>query len=169
MPRYGMFNENQGMIAKLDLDGWIRPEHWKGQEHHPEGWPHASVQSLIHLFTGKTPFSEDPDGIEIPNILGWHIAALIEDWGDHEPSVMEDPTERWFGDPMDRKIDLGIVMEIPSGDYREGGDEAFIERRIMKDSVERNRFIVEHTQRWYIAGIALYATIPPEERKKWNS
>ena len=100
MTRYAMLDGNQGMIVTLDLDGWTRPEHWKGHERYPEGRPNASVQSLIHLFTGKTPFSEHPDGIEIPNILGWHIAALIEDWGEHDPSVMEDPTERWFGDPL---------------------------------------------------------------------
>ena len=64
---------------------------------------------------------------------------------------------------------MGIAMEIPTEQYGQEGEEAFIERRTMKEWVERNKFIVEHTPRWYRAGIALYAAIQPEERKKWNS
>ena len=44
MTRYTMLDGNQGRIVTLNLDGWTRPEHWKGHERYPQGWPNASVQ-----------------------------------------------------------------------------------------------------------------------------
>ena len=37
------------VIAKLELDGWLSPEYWTGEEGFPEDWPQTAIDSLIFL------------------------------------------------------------------------------------------------------------------------
>ena len=165
-----MKGKTRGMIARLtELEGWGIPEHWKGQETFPEGWPHASVQTLINLFTGRYPDPDNADGVEIPDTLGWHITTLIEDWGDHEPPTME-AAEDWNwggGDPGTgyEHVKEGMARELGEQDH----PEDLIQYRIMEREVERTGFIATHSQGWYRAGIELYAAASPEEKERWRS
>ena len=113
--------------SSLELDGWIIPEYWEGDERSHPGWPNSAVNALIHLFTGDNANDHENEGIEIPDMLGWHIAALAEIYAGHDTGAILDPhtresTEIW-------------------------GEEAWRLRRT----------IIEINQRWYRDGIALYA------------
>ena len=67
-------------VVVLEMDGWQTPAEWDGKRQCPRYWPAAVVNGLIALFTGENPQEAGPEGVQIPDPLGWHIAALMEDW-----------------------------------------------------------------------------------------
>ena len=73
----------EDVIASLELDGYVKKEDWRGDRTAGDVWPVATVNALVHLFIGVSPDNDtEGAGVEIPDQLGWHIAALIELWTD---------------------------------------------------------------------------------------
>ena len=129
--------------ASLILHGWDTPHTWEGNTEAPDRWPHAAVQSLIHLFTDPDP-NQDPDptdceGTEIPEVLGHHIAVLIDDWCtlDFDQNLMA---------LMPRSSNLEFLLqEEPRARLKYGA--LVVQRRAQQNS---------HIQTWYSQGIALF-------------
>ena len=173
MPKYMMVNENGAMIARLELESWIVPEHWDEGDKEPGRWPRAAVQSLIHLFTGRRSRLGEGEKMEIPEALAWHIAVLIDDWGRHREDghwpIMED-AEDWEWSCGEPGAGYGHVRNAIAQETKEqGSPKNLIAYRMMERNVERARFITTHTRRWYQAGIELYAAALPEEKERWRS
>ena len=86
MARYSDKPKKGEPTASLILQGWHAPETWEGATAAPDQWPHAAVQSLINLFTDPYPCADPEEyddyegGTAIPELLGHHIAVLIDDW-----------------------------------------------------------------------------------------
>ena len=95
----------EDVIASLELDGYVKKEDWRGDRTAGDVWPVATVNALVHLFIGVSPDNDtEGAGVEIPDQLGWHIAALIELWTDeyhpldkidHWPSADPDDPPYW--------------------------------------------------------------------------
>ena len=154
--------------VKLELDNWIIPMYWEADGgRQPEDWPEAAVESLINLFTGRTSLEPGSEGIEIPDVLGWHIATLIDDREGHQVSITADPLEGMS--EQDRRDTWRAEvhqMAAYGGGYTL---DALATKRAREERVRTTRFIVEHNQRWYAMGIQLYAAATPEERENWKS
>ena len=120
-------NEWSSICSILELNGWIRPEYWEGDKGSHPGWPNTAVNALIHLFTGDNANDHENEGIEIPDLLGWHIAALAEIYSSHEVGKILDPFSQENPDIW--------------------GEETW----------RLHKLIIEINQRWYRDGIALHA------------
>ena len=68
--------EDGERIAFLQLDGWDQNTGWDWKNREPIGWPRTTVDGIVNLFGGPKA--------EIPDYLGWHIAALMEYWVSHD-------------------------------------------------------------------------------------
>ena len=93
MAKYTMLGPDATIIVKLELEGWGPPDYWRDDNQIPEGFPIVTVDALILLFTRKRTHDAGIDGVEIPEVLGWHIATLIESWGGHLHRFWYDPSE----------------------------------------------------------------------------
>ena len=72
--------ENRRRAISLELEGWQEPGEWTSRQGNYESWPEAVVNGAVFLFTGQNPGNMGDEGTTVPDELGWHIAALIEDW-----------------------------------------------------------------------------------------
>lgn len=79
MPKYILRNGKE-QRASLELEGWQKPQNWIGDTLRPLHWPETSILSLIKLFNYTNTSTEKRESIEIPEVLAWHIAVLIEAW-----------------------------------------------------------------------------------------
>ncbi len=140
MARYTSIQPGPGTgeksIASLELDGYVQEEDWKGDETTGHLWPVATVNALVHLFTGVSPDNDrESAGVEIPDRLGWHIATLIELWAD--PYHPIDEMARWPHPPAE----LRDWNENPHG---------------QADKEKRARHRQRTVQQWYSDGIRIF-------------
>ena len=151
MAKYIAADQGDGSIAKMELAGWYKPEFWEGDTTIPEGFPTDTVDALIFLFTGKRTHDSGTEGTEIPDVLGWHIATLIEAWGIHifGPSY----NNHQFSDHS-KAMRTRMAYQLPelSGqDLRDVADLRFFEMQ-----TRRTEAIIRHAQQWYSDGLTLY-------------
>ena len=148
-------NGSYTIIAKLELDGWSSPEFWPEDFSIPTGygWPMSAIDALLNLFTGNSSMTSDHEGIEILDCLAWHIATLIDDWRDHLWSIDASPYDDVQGDrnAVGDTFMAELPEHIPSGQARLVADknQASLE-------IERTKFLVSHTRKWYGQGLILY-------------
>lgn len=145
-PQYPTF------IAKLNLENWHPPEHWEGDHRASEEWPQATIESLIHLFTGNTSEATGQEGIEIPDQLGWHIAHLIELWQQSlypiDNNALNDAPE--------------ALAHIVAAKYKPSNNGSLLALQGYESElhhIERVDKIRDVVQKWYADGIALYHTL----------
>ena len=152
MARYTADSEDQAMIAKLELVGWEEPECWEGSTSIPQDFPIATMDALTVLFTGKRTLDCRPgEGKEIPEILGWHIATLIEAWGEHYHSFCQNSQEY-----MGWRDALFIRARALLGGRPLTEVEAVRDLEFEEMQARRTKAIIRHTQQWYSDGLALY-------------
>ena len=151
MARYTADNEDHHLIAELELDGWSEPEYWDGSTQVPEGFPWAAMDALTVLFTGKRPLDGGTEGIEIPDILGWHIATLIEAWGGHLLGFLQEY------DDCKRDREALLIRAAALLDGRPQHEaEKVRELEFGEMQARRTEAIIRHTQQWYSDGLTLY-------------
>ena len=149
------------VIAKLELDGWSTPEYWRGEGGVPEDWPMAAVDGLIYLFTGKRTIEIGPEGTEIPDILGWHIATLIEAWGSHLYGIGSRPLDGDF-----RRLYQVLEDECPEHIISQTARREIAEKNFDMIQLQRTRFLERYVQQWYSNGLTLYNT---HLRREWGN
>lgn len=70
---------NEHLTVSLVLEGYQANEYWNGEIEIVEYWPLTALEVLIHLCTGRNR-SDTDESVEIPDVLGWHIAHLMDLW-----------------------------------------------------------------------------------------
>ena len=139
-------------LAQLELEGHLAPGWWYDEGDPKEDWPEAAIGGLIHLFTGQRVNDDTTgEGVEIPDVLGWHIAVLMESWSEQFCHLGEK------GGGLDSKDSPAMVeyMEFngPQGKYPSKADLSYADRLIFYRHAQHRQNIV---QQWYSDGIRLY-------------
>ena len=137
MPVYRTTENDGHPTATLTMDDYDHPHAWPGPTGAPDTWPHSTIASLIHLFTGSHPEPHTDAGSDIPEALACHIAVLIEDWCLN---------------------DLDGPGEHPRGNFPHDQDTPATPAAVAYAALtnERTAFAARHVQEWYSQGIALY-------------
>ena len=117
----------------------------------PRDFPATTVNALTVLFTGKRPLDGGTEGIEIPEILGWHIATLLEAWGEHlDGFIKEGEDYRRDGEALFIRATALLGGRPP---YE---TEKVMNLELREMQLRRTESIIRHTQQWYSDGLALY-------------
>ena len=90
-PTYTTAPNDGEPTAQLFINDWEPPHTWEGTVKAPAHWPHAAVDALVQLFTGRSPAISAHGAVPLPTPMARHIAVLIEDWCangfDHVPTT----------------------------------------------------------------------------------
>ena len=79
-PTYTTAPKDGESTAQLSMNDWQAPHTWQGPAKAPNHWPHAAVDNLVQLFTGRGPDASAHGAVPLPAPAARHIAVLIEDW-----------------------------------------------------------------------------------------
>ena len=158
MARYYALTEpndsgEQDFVAKLEMDGYVYPEFWEGEERVNEYWPESAVSALIFLFTNRLPLEDmTGEGIEIPDSLGWHIALLMDFWSDDYCGLGDE------AGGLGTDFSSGMLREYMA--FRAGGDAypsqgaiGYLDMKVRYEHAKHRRNVV---QQWYSDGIQLF-------------
>ena len=84
MATYTTVGPEGKIIAKLEMNSWLKPPLWNDEGPIPEYWPAAEIDSLCRLFMGSVPSERGQEGMFIKDILGRHIAVMMAQWSNQE-------------------------------------------------------------------------------------
>ena len=106
MARYRTENKKgTKRLAILEMEGWDQTPEWDWETREPRSWPAAVVAGLVFLFTNTRMHEGGSEGVQIPDILGWHIAALMEAWAvQHHTTAHMEPmpgyAQKWYANGL---------------------------------------------------------------------
>lgn len=147
---------HQSFVGDLELEGYFAPSYCPADGGGSQEWPFNAINGLIYLFTGQ--IGDDSDGIEIPEVLGWHIATLIELWSQESCPLGEEGA----GLLDESKLGLAEYLAFQAPEYPPKQALQYANCLMCYRHAKHRQRIV---QQWYSDGIRLYqATRPAEDR-----